>query len=715
MTGLLFGALSAVALFLPVGEVGYYDIAVSLRIAPPIVAGFFYGPVAGLVSGGIFFLTGFLTYFDDYSTILIACSGLGALAVTGYSVAIGKWLFGDERPPLCTAVIAAAYGVIVYVTVGSLLGLGDLPRALEVVLSLFAPMTVGTCLSVGLVVLVCGSWRGWWRGFFSSLNLALVFVGLAVSVTSTLIVLNAKDEGEAIVRHAAIDLTAEMESQERYMLHESAVNFMDTLAEFGRLPTHEELVRGARAVGVDCATIADANGRVVITTDGDLKPGDPIERDPRSLRPYLELRSGFYCPPFQAKDGDADEWVKHFAIPLPTGGFLRLSYLWSKFQSRFPQYILPTLEGRHIGETGYYLIFNERGVTELPVPDRPETKGLSYEAVGLDANALSKPYEKVAYARILGVRCRFVPFEPFGGYRPFAVLPIAETQGTALVISTLVALVLMLVCIVFRIVQVRFQKAQAKIDALRAEEEERRMADLALARDIQRAELRTDGTEGDGYRIASLMNAAREVGGDFYDYYELPDGRLVVTIADVSGKGIPAAFFMMKSRVTLKSSVHSSATLAEAVARANVRLSTNNPAEMFVTAFVGVYDRKTGEFEFVSAGHNPPLLRHASPQPSTSVEWLTAPRCPAMGNFAESRYRSARVTLAAGDRLFLYTDGVNEAMNTRGELFGNERLKVAVETAEGDLVPVVRSAVAAFADGAEQADDITMLELVVGC
>jgi len=312
-------------------------------------------------------------------------------------------------------------------------------------------------------------------------------------------------------------------------------------------------------------------------------------------------------------------------------------------------------------------------------------------------------------ARIFGALSCCVTFEPVGGYRLFAVLPLAETQGPALVVSTVIALVLMAMCIVFRLVFARFQRAQAKIDALRAEEEHRRAEDLSLARTIQQAELRTDGTQGVGYALVTLMKAAREVGGDFYDYYELPDGRLVVTIADVSGKGIPAAFFMMKSRMTIKSCVYSSASLAEAAAKANVRLSANNAAEMFVTAWVGVYDRKSGLLEYVSAGHNPPLVRRRD----GTVEWLQGPRSPAMGNFASARYRGAQTSLGAGDRLFLYTDGVTEAMNVRLELFGNDRLLAALEGASGGLVPAVKAAVDDFSTGAEQADDITMLELEI--
>jgi len=709
--GLLFGLLSAAAPCCPIAEIGYYGIPVPLREAPLLIAGFFYGPLAGFVAGGLACIAAAVTAAVIPEVFMGACGVAGLAAVTLYGVAIGRWAFAGRRPPVCTAVIAAAYGTIVNLTVNALLGLDRLTFTLEVVIAAFIPLAVGGGLASGLVVLVGGVWHGWWRGFRSSLNLAFVFVGLAISATSVIVVLNAKDEGDAIVRHALQDLVAEEENQARYMLHESAVKIIDALRKLKHPPTRADLLHCAEVFGVDCITLADTNGMVTVTTEPSVAIGQPLEREPAELQAYLEMCDGgrpFVARPFLPCDDGTDEYIKRFGFPMPGGGILRLGYMWSRFQLVFPAYIKPSLDGRHIGETGFYLVFNSEGRLELPIPDRPETAGLTFAEVGLDDRALSQPYEQVFLVRVMGTLCRCVTFEPFGGYRLYATLPLAETQGPALVISTLIALVLMIICIVFRIVFDRFQKAQAKIDALRAEEERRRDAEMALARDIQLAELRTDGTEGPGYRLCTMMNAAREVGGDFYDYFTLPDGRLVLVMADVSGKGIPAAFFMMKARMTIKSSVYSSATLAEAVAKANRRLADHNPAEMFVTAWVGIWNRGEATLSFVSAGHNPPLVRRAG----GSVEWLEAPRAAALGVFDEVRYREARIELGTGDRLFLYTDGVNEAMNVGGELFGNERL-FAVLAAEGPLVPAVRSAVERFVGEAEPADDMTMLEMTV--
>ena len=125
--------------------------------------------------------------------------------------------------------------------------------------------------------------------------------------------------------------------------------------------------------------------------------------------------------------------------------------------------------------------------------------------------------------------------------------------------------VLFAVCVVFRMLLLKFQSAQRKIDALREAENRRREADLALARKIQHSQLREDDPDTPNFRVRAVMSPAREVGGDFYDYYELPDGKLVLTIADVSGKGVPAAFFMMRAKAILKSGIYHAATVAEAL------------------------------------------------------------------------------------------------------------------------------------------------------
>lgn len=548
------------------------------------------------------------------------------------------------------------------------------------------------------------------RGALGDRPLPCLLVGFAVIVTTLVIDYNAKTHADATIRHAFDDLIIEGENQVRATLHAHSLDIADELNDIGTATTARKLADLADTFGLDVLTLADTNGIVLVTTDAAHRPGRPIAANAAEREAYRALGAGkiaYVNRRFERWQAPGpEEWMKYFACPLADGrGILQIGVTWTAFEKEFPKYFFPVLDGRPVGDTGFFVVFDAAGRAVLPINGRPETLGRTLVEAGFSEYDLSCPPGKVFHVPLLGEWCRCMAYEPMDGYRMFAVLPLGETRGDALMMSLLVALVLVAVSVGFRLVLVRFQQAQAKIDSLRAQKEERRAADLALARAIQRAELRTDGTEGPGYRLCARMDAAREVGGDFYDYFTLPDGRLVLVMADVSGKGIPAAFFMMKARTTIKSCVYEFPTLAEAVATANVRLAQNNPAEMFVTAWVGVWSPETGELEFVSAGHNPPLVRRAA----LGVEWLKAPRAMALGVFEEARYRSARTRLAPGEWLFLYTDGVTEAMNAAGELFGERRLEAVLAESGEALVPEVLAAVRNFAAGAEQSDDITML------
>ena len=211
------------------------------------------------------------------------------------------------------------------------------------------------------------------------------------------------------------------------------------------------------------------------------------------------------------------------------------------------------------------------------------------------------------------------------------------------------------------------------------------------------------------------MHPAREIGGDFYDYFLLAPDRLAVTVGDVSGKGIPAALFMAVSRTVLRGAAGSNGSdgsdMAAAMAASNRLLATQNTACMFVTLFHGVLDLATGRLRYCNAGHNPPYLLHAG----GGCERLAATGIP-FGVDPDMPYRIAEAALAPGDTLFLFSDGITEAFDPRGEEFGTARLEAVLAATRGGtaaaLVGAVLDATAAFAAGAEQSDDITCLALV---
>ena len=207
------------------------------------------------------------------------------------------------------------------------------------------------------------------------------------------------------------------------------------------------------------------------------------------------------------------------------------------------------------------------------------------------------------------------------------------------------------------------------------------------------------------------MHPAREIGGDFYDYFLIDANRLAVIVADVSGKGTPASLFMAVSRTVIRS-VTGTGGMEAGMEAANRLLATQNSACMFVTMFHGVLDLSSGVLRYCNAGHNPPYLLRAQGGRDT----LGGTGIP-LGIDADMPYRIAETVLHPGDTLFLYSDGITEAFDTKGAEFGAARLEAALEAGRGgsaaELVARVLGATAAFAEGADQSDDITVLALVL--
>ncbi|MBO4901463.1 MAG: SpoIIE family protein phosphatase [Lachnospiraceae bacterium] len=245
------------------------------------------------------------------------------------------------------------------------------------------------------------------------------------------------------------------------------------------------------------------------------------------------------------------------------------------------------------------------------------------------------------------------------------------------------------------------------------EEAKNRVAkELEIARGIQLSSLTNDFDVSPAVDVFAKTRPAKEVGGDFYDAYKLDDTHLVALIADVSGKGIPAAMFMMRARTSIKALVQTGIPIEEAFTQANERLCRNNTNEMFVTAWMCVLDLKTGGVSFVNAGHNPPIIKR-----NGTFSYLQTKRNLVLAAMDGYAYKSESFSLQPGDEIFLYTDGVTEAININEELYGEDRLLVHLQETDHDISAeelcesVYRSVDEYAGEGVEQFDDITMLSL----
>lgn len=239
--------------------------------------------------------------------------------------------------------------------------------------------------------------------------------------------------------------------------------------------------------------------------------------------------------------------------------------------------------------------------------------------------------------------------------------------------------------------------------------------ELDLARNIQLSMLpgseHDENSDDDRHELAPFLLPAKEVGGDFYDFFKIDNDHLCVVIGDVSGKGVAAALFMMVARIILRTTTMNLKSIVDAFNRTNFALAKRNKLNMFVTVWAGIIDLRTGHIDFASAGHNPPAVRHSD----GSVEFIKSKAGLVMAAMEETIYKPQTYDLKKGDTLFLYTDGVTEATNTNDVLFGDSRLlatlKMGGERSTADTCTLVKKEIDNFVQDAPQFDDITMLAI----
>ena len=442
--------------------------------------------------------------------------------------------------------------------------------------------------------------------------------------------------------------------------------------------TLERMQELANTFNLDEVNIVDGNG-IVIGSNVPAVMGFDFRSAPqtRAFMALTNLTTTIVSQPFRAGIANPEMYCKYFGMAFPAhDGFLQLGMTVERLRQNMYSYTDAEadqiLKDWHFSVVGWY----ERA------DEDPAFKA------GRMFYRWSDEHGEMCVGRYFDYR----------GYHYAALLPKSYCYSQRNAAFAVTALVLGVLLFFFTYVLVRLAKMHAAADA-------RTAADLALARTIQMSALPSaDGAfmERMEFSLVAECCPAREVGGDFYDFFHMPSGRLAFLVADVSGKGIPGAMFMMEAKNVLKNCLVEFADIAEAVAEANRRLCAGNKAELFVTAWIGVLDRD-GTFEYVNAGHNRPFIRRAD----GAVEKVMGKGGRFLGMFEDAAYRAHSLRLNRGDELFLYTDGITEAMNANGEQFGERRLcqELAAHARR------IKAAVTEFVAGAEQSDDLTGMRI----
>lgn len=479
----------------------------------------------------------------------------------------------------------------------------------------------------------------------------------------------------------------------------------------------EEMSDLAHALDIDEVNVVSRAGEIVASNDP-RNLGMRMAENPVTA-PFMALTNGVattISQRFRPNARDPEVRAKYLAAAFPGGeGFVQVGMDERRLAKMLPTILGYIFDRWLIGEYGFVLCADAATGRLVSNSARHRRAAATLAEAGFDPKT-AKPFDIVGKdcpgttfsQRLFGEKCYCRTFL-FAGFRFLPSLPAREYYATRDQLVAVMATLLAFVLGGFAFFLVRISQDSDRFKAFYAAEAANRAKDMEIAKTIQMAALPGEPPTSPNFRLSASTTPAREVGGDFYDFFPVDRGRIAVLVADVSGKGITAALYMMTAKTLIKDTLQAERDVAVALTKVNADLSRNNPANMFLTAWVGVLDLETGMVEFVNAGHNPPIVRRAN----GSAEWITDKSGPVLAFMEKVSYRSHAFALAPGDTLFLYTDGVTEAMDTKEELFGDARLMetfaVAPSGEPDRLCRLVRTVVTAFAAGMPPADDLTVL------
>lgn len=763
LIGIMFGALAIMGTEFGVKIDG---AVINARDASPICAGLLFGAPAGIIAGVIGGVERWLAVFwgaGEYTRL--ACS-ISTILAGVFAAVLRKYMFDNKKPKWHYCLATAIITEVVHMLMIFLTNMSDVHTAFSFVRACSLPMVAINGLSVmlagALLSLLSEKERQSSRHNLKNISqsfqrwlLMCVTAGFLMTTVFTWALQTelAKNDANELIRLNIEDVREDI-------LEASNKNLLELTRE---IASHIDFTDRANAkllktlkkeFDVAEINIINQNGIITLSTHNDFLNYDM--RGGEQSAEFLVLLDGVtkeYVQSYQPTSSDPTISRKYAGVVLSGGGFVQVAYDAERFQKDIDDVVIGVTRNRHIGESGALIIVGEDWNI---VSDRHGNEGRNLNVTGIYIDRSTMPENKTFEAVVYGKQafCSYILSE---GYYIVAVMPLEEamfSRDISVYITVFMEFVVfgMLFIVVYFLIKklvvdnmVKINKSLAMITGgnldtvvnVRTNEEFASLSDdinstvvtlkhyiaeaaaridreLEFARSIQHSAIPTVFPPYPGHSefdIYATMDTAKEVGGDFYDFYFVGENRLGFLIADVSGKGIPAAMFMMTAKTIIKGYAESGKPVDEVFTTANEKLCESNDAGMFVTAWMGVLDTVTGKVEFANAGHNPPLVRHAG----GGFEYLRSKPCFIIAGMDGIKYRKNEFTLAPGDEIYLYTDGVTEATDSENNLYGEERL-LALLNSMGDLsgeeiCRAVKADIDAFVGDAPQFDDITMLYL----
>lgn len=757
--GIVFGIIAILATEFGIPLDG---AVLNVRNAAPLTAGLVFGWPSGIISGLIGGVERWFSDAGDYTRI--ACSVSTILA--GFvGAGVRKFMNDDKKATWFHGLSVGITMEVFHMLSIFITNADDMHRAFEVVQICAIPMilanSISVMLSIIVVTILIGSDRDKIRikierekeniaqTFRRRLLICVILAFLATTLFSHAFQTNvAYQSSEDTLTNTLEDITRDINDLSDRSLLNTTKNIAEALPE-GRTATQAELIDLAKQYHVSEINISDENGIIIVSTDSEIVGFDMSSGE--QAAEFLPLLRGKneIVQDYQKVSRNSNIYRKYAGVALESG-FVQAGYNDEDFHKHLHEQVKYITHNRRIGHYGNVIVCDSEGNI---VSDRDGHEGEHISIYG-DASALkTEPYSCIDTT--MSGEDVLLMYTQTEEYYIIAVMNKNEAFFTKdasiymlafmelLVFAALFSLIFLLIkrLIVRNIRKINKSLTQitnGDLDVtvnVRDNEEFASLSDdinstvatlkhyideaaarfdkdLEIAKTIQRSALPSvfpPYPNRKDFSIFASMDAAKEVGGDFYDFYMLDEENIAFVVADVSGKGIPGAMFMMTSKTLIKSHAESGLPVDQVFTQVNAQLCENNEAEMFVTAWLGVLNLKTGLIKYVNAGHNPPAIKHSD----GTYEYIKGKANFVLAGMEGVKYKEQEIQLQAGDEVYLYTDGVTEAHDKDKQLFGEERLLDSLNSTEGmsvdEICKKVKKDVDAFVGEAEQFDDITML------
>lgn len=750
--GVIFGILAILY-----SEIGFEvnGVVANIRDSAPLCAGFIFGGSAGIISGVI---GGVYRYFSvfwgagEYTQIACALATISA----GFIGAIcRKFMFDDKRPSLFYGVLITLFTEVLHMLLIFFTNMNKIYTAFSFVRSCTIPMILSNILAVLLALLVVSfvnrneqiKTKKEKKHILETFQIWLsvcVFLAFVFTILFNNALQNKMSESNtSYILKSSID---DVKKEIQYNSDKNLLNVTnEILNELNGDYSNDTLEQFILEYDVSVIHIVDEMGIIKYSSDSmyinfDMNSGD-------QSREFMVLVNGNkneYVQPYRQSSIDQNISMKYAGVKIEGVGFIQVGYDANRFQSDIYEQVKEAAKFRHVSQSGYIIVCDENFKVISGIEGR---EGLSLSQDNGNRNIQENTLFEM---KVQGVDslCMFSKTE---GYFIVSVIPISEAIFTReltnyvsgfIIIVVFVALFINVYFLIKKIVVENLHKVNdslseitngnlnvvvdvrgneefdslsndinSTVDTLKRYIDEaaaRIDEELKIAKLIQYSSLPCNNMKNEILDIDAEMFTAKEVGGDFYDYYFLGENKVAFLVADVSGKGIPGAMFMMRAKTVIKNLTQSGLEIDEIFNQANQELCKNNEADMFVTAWMGIIELDSGIVKYANAGHNPPLIKQGK-----EFTYLRSRPNFVLGGMSNVKYTKNEIKLSCNDILYLYTDGVTEATNKDNKLFGEEKLNEILSSCNNyqveKICEIVKKEIDVFVGDNDQFDDITML------